>query len=195
MLAGSTLATAPPQNVTLRDVLALNLPALANLSLADLDLSRTSLGQVPAVAVVLGAVPLGQLELPGGADWCQLAGPGVTCSGSSNVLAISIQGAPIADIPIADIPIRDIPIADIPIADIPIRDIPIADIPIRDIPIADIPIADIPIADIRQLQRHPNCLTTATRTTLYDRVRRATAFVAGATLGQPAPRTCRSRTT
>ena len=66
VLVGSPLATAPPQNVTLRDVLALNLPALANLSLADLDLSRTSLGRVPAVAVVLGAVPLGQLELPGG---------------------------------------------------------------------------------------------------------------------------------
>ncbi len=155
-LATSTLATAPPQNVTLRDVLALNLPGLANLSLADLDLSRTALGQVPAAAVVLGAVPLAQLELPGGADWCQLAGPGVTCSPSSNVLAISIQGAPIADIPIADIPIRDIPIADIPIADIPIRDIPIADIPIRDIPIADIPIADIDQPhEHRQLQRRP----------------------------------------
>ena len=179
VLVGSPLATAPPQNVTLRDVLALNLPALANLSLADLDLSRTSLGRVPAVAVVLGAVPLGQLELPGGVDWCQLAGPGVTCSGSSNVLAISIQGAPIADIPIADIPIRDIPIADIPIADIPIRDIPIADIPIRDIPIADIPIADIPIADILiDCNAHP-CTTSK----LYD------AFVGdwfrpGATLGQ-----------
>ena len=185
-LATSTLATAPPQNVTLRDVLALNLPGLANLSLADLDLSRTALGQVPAAAVVLGAVPLAQLELPGGADWCQLAGPGVTCSPSSNVLAISIQGAPIADIPIADIPIRDIPIADIPIADIPIRDIPIADIPIRDIPIADIPIRDITNpTSIVNCSVIPNCLTTAT---LYDAFTFGTttpnsAFVAGATLG------------
>ena len=80
------------------------------------------LGRVPAVAVVLGAdVQLSELDLPGTADWCQLTGPGVTCSPSSNVLAISIQGAPIADIPIADIPIADIPIADIPIADIPDR--------------------------------------------------------------------------
>ena len=186
-LATSPLATAPPQNVTLRDVLALNLPGLATLGLADLDLSRTPLGQVPAAAVVLGAVPLGQLELPGGADWCQLAGPGITgCGPSSNVLAISIQGAPIADIPIADIPIRDIPIADIPIADIPIRDIPIADIPIRDIPIADIPIADIANpGSIVNCAVIPNCLTTAT---LYDAFTFGTAppnsaFVAGATLG------------
>ena len=187
-LTGTDLGTAPPQNVTLRDVLALSPvpPAFATqpLTLEDLDLSRTALGRVPAVAVVLGAVPLGQLELPAGADWCQLAGPGVTCSPSSNVLAISIQGAPIADIPIADIPIRDIPIADIPIADIPIRDIPIADIPIR-----DIPIADIPIADIDSPQSFVNCgVINCVTGRLYDAFTFGTAppnsaFVAGATLG------------
>ena len=186
-LVGTAFAAAPTQNLSLRDVLALPLQPAAflppnQLTLADLDLSRTPLGRVPAVAVVLGTGPNVQLsDLDGTADWCQLVGPGINCSPSSSVLAISIQGAPIADIPIADIPIADIPIADIPIADIPIADIPIADIPIADIPIADIPIADIPIADITLLL---DCTgNRCAGKTLYD------AFVGewfrpGVTLGQ-----------
>jgi Tol biopolymer transport system component len=142
-LQGTTYADAPLQSVSLGD--ALGLPAIAalQLTLDDLELSRTPLGDLPAVATVLGTIPLSSLPLPGGADWCSLVGPGVQCSGSSSVLSISIQGAPITNIPITNIPIKNIPITNIPITNIPIKNIPITNIPIKNIPITNIPITNI----------------------------------------------------
>ena len=147
VLIGTPFAATPLQNVSLGDALALPAIRALAIDLSDLDLSRSRLGSLPAVAVALGNVTLGSLPLPGNGNWCALASV-PTCNASSTVLSISIQGAPITDIPITEIPITDIPITDIPIKDIPITDIPIKDIPIKDIPITDIPITDIPITDI-----------------------------------------------
>ncbi len=179
-LAGTAFADTPLQNVSLADALALPSIAALDLTLDDLDLSRARLGELPAVATVLGTVPLSSLPLPGGVDWCSLTGPGVQCSGSSSVLSISIEGAPISNIPISNIPISNIPISNIPISNIPISNIPISNIPISNIPISNIPISNIPISNIAGLidcTAHP-CDTS----TLYD------AFVGGwflptATLG------------
>ena len=113
-LAGSAFATTPLQSVSLGDALRLPSIVALQLTLDDLDLTRTPLGELPAVATVLGTVPLSSLPLPGGADWCSFVGPGVQCSGSSSVLSIAIQGAPITNIPITNIPITNIPIHEHP---------------------------------------------------------------------------------
>ena len=188
-LAGSAFSTTPLQNVSLGDVLRLPSIAALQLTLDDLDLSRTPLGELPAVATVLGTVPLSSLPLPGGADWCSFVGPGVQCSGSSSVLSIAIQGAPITNIPITNIPITNIPITNIPITNIPITNIPITNIPIKNIPITNIPITNIAgFAGLIDCGSHP-----CAGSTVYD------ALVGGWFL-RPRPRAtscsrCPSRTT
>ena len=160
-LQGTDLAGRPLQNVSLRDVFALDpAPAfLATLTLDDLDLSKSPLGRISAVAYALGPVTLSQLHLQG-TSWCEvLQGPPINCpttpvnESTTTMLSLGIQGAPINDVPINDIPVNDVPIDDIPVNDVPINDItvhgtPINDVPINDVPVNDVPVNDVPINDI-----------------------------------------------
>ncbi len=68
-LQGTAFASAPLQNVSLGDALGLQAVQALNITFADLDLTRTPLGGLPAIATVLGTVPLGSLP---GIDWCLL---------------------------------------------------------------------------------------------------------------------------
>ena len=147
------LASQPIQTLTFGDVFGLLPlpPAVASITVDELDLSNSELGRLSELVLPLGGALLTDLPL----DWCaELSAPPISCSGGnplpagSSVLSIALRGAPLADIPLADIPLADIPLADIPLADIPLADIPLADIPLADIPLADIPLADIPLADI-----------------------------------------------
>ncbi len=159
VLAGTSLAQRPIQNVTLKDVLTAGSGVdVSGLTLADLDLSHSPLGQISAVAWSLGGVTLGQLDLAG-TTWCQaLSGPPVNCTSNTDIagktlLQLGIEGAPINDVPVNEIPVNDVPINDIPINDVPINDItvrgtPINDIPINDVPVNDVPVNDVPINDI-----------------------------------------------
>ena len=143
----------PIQNVSLRDVLELSDVAKAaagigNLTLADLDLSRSPLGAISAVAYSVGAVTLADLHLDG-TTWCAVfAGPPINCTSESQVsgqtlLELGIQGAPINDVPVNDVPINDVPVNDIPFNNVPINDISVAGTPINDVPINDVPTTSV----------------------------------------------------
>ena len=87
VLAGTGLEFAPLQNVTLLEVLdnATANSRFESLTLVDLDLSRTALGQLPVSALLLSNVPLSHLPLPGSysgstsmAQWCGVLGQSPT---------------------------------------------------------------------------------------------------------------------
>ena len=147
-----SLSNRPVQNVTLRDILQLTpRPAsVASLTLADLDLSHSPLGDISAVAYALGSVTLAEL----GADqtWCDvLSGPPIDCTssgqiGSRSLLDLGIQGAPINEVPVNEVPINEVPVDEIPVNEVPINEISVRNTPINEVPINEILIRNSPVA-------------------------------------------------
>ncbi|HKG10196.1 MAG TPA: Ig-like domain-containing protein [Gaiellaceae bacterium] len=162
VLLGTALADRAVQNVSLGDVLALNpRPAVLDgqgsddITLAELDLSRSALGDVNALAYALGnGVTLSELLAttaldPGLQQWCTLTA--TNCSATS-VLALGLQGAPLGDTPLGDTPLGDTPLGDTPLGDTPLGDTnlnraPLGDTPLGDTPLGDTPLGDTPLGD------------------------------------------------
>ena len=157
VLTNTALATRALQNVTLGDVLALTPrpPALDGqgtdeIRLEELDLSRSPLGGVAAIAFALGSgVTLGELSGATQLDpdlqrWCIATG---TSCPTTSILALGLRGAPLGDTPLGDTPLGDTPLADTPLGDTPLADTPLADTPLGDTPLADTPLGDTPLAD------------------------------------------------
>ncbi|HEY6961043.1 MAG TPA: Ig-like domain-containing protein, partial [Gaiellaceae bacterium] len=135
-LAGTSLAGAPLQTVTLQQVLALPDPkpaAIQNLTLGNLDLSVGRLGQLTIGALALGNTHVADLGLPADAlaslvAWCQTSVTGCdpsTTVQSHSLFALGIAGAPIQGLPIQGLPIQGLAASASPIAALPIQGLPI----------------------------------------------------------------------
>ena len=167
------------QQITLGDLYSLTpLPpeldgaGTDDITLSELDLTNSPLGDLNTLDVILGSTPLSQVNIPDSTPgtpttsaldaWCELLaappiscvpGTGGTALAGATIISTALRGAPLADTPLADTPLSDIPLSDIPLADTPLSDTPLADIPLSDtgltgIPLADTPLSDIPLSDI-----------------------------------------------
>jgi Tol biopolymer transport system component len=155
VLAPTPLANRALQNVSLGDMFALSpRPAVLDgvgsddITLAELDFSRSQLGDVAAIAFALGngvtlaelsgAFTNGRLD-PELQQWCTATS--TTCS-STSILALGLRGAPLGDTPLGDTPLGDTPLGDTPLGDTPLGDTPLGDTPLGDTPLGDTPLGD-----------------------------------------------------
>jgi Tol biopolymer transport system component len=160
LLAPTSLANRALQNVTLGDVFALTpRPAVLDgqgtddITLAELDFSRSPLGDIVSVAYALGnGVTLSELSgafTNGALDpdlrtWCTVTNTNCTQTG---LLALGLLGAPLGDTPLGDTPLGDTPLGDTPLGDTPLGDTPLGDTPLGDTPLGDTPLGDTPLGD------------------------------------------------
>ena len=156
-LSGTQLAGAALQNVTLRDYYALPVgvnpetrttpPPIPPIKLADLDLSHSPLGSLPASALVLGNVQLSWLRDLG--VWCRLFGtaycpPGGTYADQS-VLSAALQGAPVNETPVNETPVNETPVNEIPVNEVPVNELPVNEVPVNELPVNETPVNELPI--------------------------------------------------
>ncbi|HEY7732522.1 MAG TPA: right-handed parallel beta-helix repeat-containing protein, partial [Gaiellaceae bacterium] len=102
-----SLADRPLQTVTFGDVFGLAPvpPAVASITVDELDVSNSELGKLSEVVLPLGGALLADLPLDGAdplGDWCaELSAPPISCAGGggslagSTVLSIALRGAPL----------------------------------------------------------------------------------------------------
>jgi CSLREA domain-containing protein len=156
-LSGTPLAGAALQNVTLRDYYALPVdvnpetrtspPPIPPIKLADLDLSHSPLGSLPASALVLGNVQLSWLR---DLDvWCRLFGTAYCPSGGTfadqSVLSAALQGAPVNETPVNETPVNETPINEIPVNEVPVNETPVNEVPVNELPVNETPVNELPI--------------------------------------------------
>ncbi|HEY6584811.1 MAG TPA: DNRLRE domain-containing protein, partial [Gaiellaceae bacterium] len=157
--APNPLASRALQNVTLGDMFALSpRPAVLDgqgtddITLADLDFSHSSLGDVVTIAYALGnGVTLAELSgaFTNGAldpdlrNWCTVT---ATSCNTTGILSLGIRGAPLGDTPLGDTPLGDTPLGDTPLGDTPLGDTPLGDTPLGDTPLGDTPLGDTDIS-------------------------------------------------
>jgi CSLREA domain-containing protein len=156
-LSGTPLAGAALQNVTLRDYYALPAdvnpetrttpPPIPAITLADLDLSHSPLGSLPASALVLGNVKLAWLRSLDA--WCNLFGP-VYCSSAGaltneTVMSAALQGAPVNETPVNETPVNETPINEIPVNEVPVNETPVNEVPVNELPVNETPVNELPI--------------------------------------------------
>ena len=155
-LSGTPLAGAALQNVTLRDYYAL--PADVNpetrsipdpippITLADLDLSNSPLGSLPASALVLANVNLSWLrDLDA---WCRLFGTVYCPNGTladQTVMSAALQGAPVNETPVNETPVNETPINEIPVNEVPVNETPVNEVPVNELPVNETPVNELPI--------------------------------------------------
>ncbi len=181
LLAGTPLAGKPLQSITLQQVLSL--PTPPHITLGELDLSGSTLGQETIGALALGATPINGLGLPQSSldallAWCKSVAPTCTTAnvGSASLFALGLVGAPINGLPINGLPINGLLLSTLPINGLPINGLPINGLnlsasPINGLPINGLPINGLPI----------NGLPTATLAQIVT-----CGACAGETLGQAA---------
>lgn len=156
-LSGTQLAGAALQNVTLRDYYALPTsvnpetrttpPPIPPIKLADLDLSHSPLGSLPASALVLGNVQLSWLRNLG--VWCRLFGTAYCPTGGTyadqSVLSAALQGAPVNETPVNETPVNETPINEIPVNEVPVNETPVNEVPVNQLPVNETPVNELPI--------------------------------------------------
>ena len=154
-LTGTPLATLPLQNVTLRDYYALSTEQnpetrTANpidpITLADLDLSHSILGSLPASALVLANVDLSWLR---DLDvWCRLFGTAYCPTGTlgdQTVMSAALQGAPVNETPVNETPVNETPINEIPVNEVPTGETPVNEVPVNELPVNETPVNELPV--------------------------------------------------
>jgi Tol biopolymer transport system component len=174
-LTGTPLATLPLQNVTLRDYYALptnvnpetrtSPPPIAPITLADLDLSHSPLGSLPADAIVLANVKLSWLR---DLDvWCRLFGTvycpnGATGLTNTTVMAAALQGAPVNETPVNETPVNETPVNEIPVNEVPVNETPVNEVPVNELPVNETPVNELPINEtpVNELPVNEILLTT-----------------------------------
>ncbi len=134
VLAGTIYASQPLQNVTLQQVLELDPPGLAGLTLADIDIARTPLRNASLAAIMLGSTPVSALRsgerpsLPAGTDpatttllGLELGGRDLTSFYSSglHLRGVSFVDAPVATARLGDIALDQTPLGAVPLAQLP----------------------------------------------------------------------------
>ncbi len=217
LLAGTTLANTPLQNVTFGQAQTVASAAVGSIRLGQIDLSASPLHDIGLAALALGATPLHDVPIHGASadplvNWCAaLAGPPVNCVVSTSltnetVMSTALAGAPLHDIPLHDIPLHDINFAVSPLHDIPLHDVnvngsplhdvplhdivlgtPLHDVPLHDIPLHDVPLHDIPLHDIALIANVVNCALVSCANGTLGDALAANAILGTATLGDIAP--------
>jgi Tol biopolymer transport system component len=153
LLAGTELAGRPAVTLTLSQVFALNpLPMKPDgtaLSLADLDLASSPLGDLPLVALLLGPVELEDIPIGenGVADWCSAldAQDGFACSDPSTLAGTSLMSVALRGLPLDAIPLDAIPLDAIPLDAIGVENLPLDAIPLDAILLKGTPLDAIPL--------------------------------------------------
>ncbi len=160
ILAGTPLANQPLQTITLQQVLALNpLPAaLKTLTLGQLSVADSDFGKMSIGALALGATPINGLGLDSSSlstlvAWCDSVVPAanqaVSCStataapgtlGGQSLFSLTLSEAPINGLPINGLPINGLPINGLPINGLPINGLNLSASPINGLPINGLPI-------------------------------------------------------
>ena len=188
MLAGTALAGKPLQTITLQQVLALNPQpaAVRNLTLGNLLVADSAIGQVTIGALALGKTPINGLGAEAASietqlqAWCTGVAGAANCSlasiGNQSLFALSLAGAPINGLPINGLPINGLPINGLPINGLPINGLNLSASPINGLPINGLPINGLPI----------NGLPAVTLATVVDCTKAGVNCLSSQTLGQAA---------
>jgi Tol biopolymer transport system component len=157
-LSNTTLASRAFQTVTLGDVFALGLPQLDgdgpdDITLADLDFSRSSLGDVVTIAYALGnGVTLGELEGaftnntldPDLQRWCTAT---LTNCADTGVLALGLRGAPLGETPLGETPLGETPLGETPLGETPLGETPLGETPLGETPLGETAFAGTPLGE------------------------------------------------
>ncbi len=130
VLAGTTFALQPLQNVTLQQVLELDPPGLAGLTLADIDIARTPLRDVSLAAIMLGSTPVSALTLTGL--------PAGT-PGSATLVGLELGGADLSTVYSHGIHLRGVALVDAPIATARLGDMWLDQTPLGAVPLTQLP--------------------------------------------------------
>jgi hypothetical protein len=158
-LAGTPLEGLPLQTVTLQQVLDLPAPppALAHLTLGQLDLSNSAFGRMTIGALALGSTPLNALGLPADAlasllDWCRsvvTTNPATTCTtatlGNQNLFALAIAGAPLNGLPLNALPLNGLPLNGLPLNGLPLNGLDLSASPLNGLPLNALPLNGLPL--------------------------------------------------
>ena len=153
-----SLASRPLQNVSLGDVFAVT-PRLAaldgqgtdDITLADLDFSRSSLGDVAMIAYALGnGVTLAELAFTSntlGPDlqrWCTATATNCPATG---ILALGIRGAPLGETPLGETPLGETPLGETPLGETPLGETPLGETPLGETPLGETPLGETPLGE------------------------------------------------
>jgi Tol biopolymer transport system component len=155
LLTGTPLASRALQNVTLADVFALTpeLPQLDGqgpdeITLADLDFSRSSLGDVVTIAFALGnGVLLSELEGaldPDLLSWCNAT---ATDCPNTGILALGLRGAPLGETPLGETPLGETPLGETPLGETPLGETPLGETPLGETPLGETPLGETPLGE------------------------------------------------
>src|SRR5918994_286236 len=172
VLAPTALASRALQNVSLGDVFSLTpRPAVLDgqgdddITLADLDYSRSSLGDVVAIAYALGSgVTLADLSGaftngvldPELQSWCTITN--TPCSQTS-VLSLGLKGAPLGETPLGETPLGetllwDTPLGETALAGTPLGETPLGETDLSRAPLGETPLGETPLGET-DLNRAP----------------------------------------
>jgi Tol biopolymer transport system component len=155
VLAPTALASRALQNVSLGDVFALTpRPAVLDgegdddITLGDLDYSRSSLGDVVAIAYALGSgVTLADLSGaftngvldPELQSWCTITN--TSCSQTS-ILSLGLKGAPLGETPLGETPLGETLLWDTPLGETPLGETPLGETPLGETPLGETPLGE-----------------------------------------------------
>ena len=161
------LASRALQNISLADVFALTpRPAVLDgqgnddITLADLDYSRSPLGDVATVAYALGnGVTLAELsgafsdnrldaELQ---RWCDATATNCPATG---ILALGLRGAPLGETPLGETPLGETPLGETPLGETPLGETPLGETTIGRVPLGETPLGETPLGET-DLDRAP----------------------------------------
>ena len=148
------LANRALQNITLGDVVALDLPpldlpVLDEITLADLDYSRSPLGDVVTLAYALGSGPTladlsgaftnnGVLD-PELSRWCTVTN---TQCATTGVLALGLRGAPLGETPLGETPLGETLLWGTPLGETPLGETPLGETPLGETPLGETPLGE-----------------------------------------------------
>ncbi len=147
VLAGTSLAGRPPQTVTIEEVFD-QVPAdqLAEVRLAQLDPTSSAFGDVSVGSLLLGTVPISDLDTDGtllAACDAVTGGPAGSCPANASPLSLELTGSSLAASPLGAIPLGAIPLGAIPLGAIGTEAAPLGAIPLGAIPLGAIPLGAI----------------------------------------------------
>ena len=148
ILDGTIYEDEPTQNVTLKQLLALNLPGLADVNIGQLSIAGSPLSSISLPSLSLGSATLSELRTGLEPDLCTYV-PGYTCNeATTTLLGLEIQGAPLSSIPLSSIPLSSIDLGATPLSSIPLSSIPLSSIPLSSIPLSSIELGTAPLSSI-----------------------------------------------
>ena len=122
-----------------------------DITLADLDFSRSSLGDVAMIAYALGnGVTLAELAFtnntldPDLQRWCTATATNCPATG---ILALGIRGAPLGETPLGETPLGETPLGETPLGETPLGETPLGETPLGETPLGETPLGETPLGE------------------------------------------------